>query len=67
MFFPLHTEVDDEHGLILLDIAQKMASESKDAERELRKGMLKALNLRAAYWDDMYERANVLDSEAVLA
>ena len=67
VFFPLHTEVDDEHGLILLDIAQKMASESKDAERELRKGMLKALNLRAAYWDDMYERAKVLDSEAVLA
>jgi pyrroloquinoline quinone (PQQ) biosynthesis protein C len=67
VFFPLHTEVDDEHGLILLDIAQKMASESKEAERELRKGMLKALNLRAAYWDDMYERARVLDAQAVLS
>lgn len=60
VFFPLHTEVDDEHGLILLDIASKMAEESREAERELRKGMLKALNLRAAYWDDMYARAKML-------
>jgi len=60
VFFPLHTEVDDEHGLILLDIAQKMALQSPEDERELRKGMLKALNLRAAYWDGMYNRAMAL-------
>jgi hypothetical protein len=60
VFFPLHTEVDDEHGLILLDIAEKMASQSPEEERELRKGMLKALNLRAAYWDDMYKRAKAI-------
>lgn len=66
VFFPLHTEVDDEHGLILLDIAQKMASESKEAERELRKGMLKSLNLRAAFWDDMFVRAKVLNSQMIL-
>jgi pyrroloquinoline quinone (PQQ) biosynthesis protein C len=65
VFFPLHTEVDDEHGLILLDIAQKMASESPDAERELRKGMLRALHLRAAYWDDMYLRAQKISSNVV--
>jgi pyrroloquinoline quinone (PQQ) biosynthesis protein C len=59
VFFPLHTEVDDEHGLILLDIAEKM-SESQEDQIELRKGMLKALNLRAAYWDDMYERAKAI-------
>ena len=67
VFFPLHTEVDDEHGLILLDIAQKMASESPEAERELRKGMLKALNLRAAYWDDMYERAKQISKSSQFA
>ncbi len=57
VFFPLHTEVDDEHGLVLLDIAEKMASKNPEAELEIRKGMRRALNLRAAYWDDMYERA----------
>jgi pyrroloquinoline quinone (PQQ) biosynthesis protein C len=67
VFFPLHTEVDDEHGLILLDIAQKMASESPEAERELRKGMLKALNLRAAYWDDMHERAKQISKSSQFA
>jgi pyrroloquinoline quinone (PQQ) biosynthesis protein C len=60
VFFPLHTEVDDEHGLILLDIAEKMASQSPEDERELRKGMLKALDLRAAYWDGMYKRAKAM-------
>jgi len=46
--------------LILLDIAEKMALQSPEDERELRKGMLKALNLRAAYWDDMYKRAKAI-------
>ena len=63
VFFPLHTEVDDEHGLILLKIAEELANESENNAFELRKGMLKALNLRAAYWDDMYARAKVLDSQ----
>jgi pyrroloquinoline quinone (PQQ) biosynthesis protein C len=57
VFFPLHTEVDDEHGLILLEIANQLASKSEDAAIELRKGMLKALNIRAAYWDNMHQRA----------
>ena len=61
VFFPLHTEVDDEHSLILLEIATELASESEQAALDLRKGMLKALNLRAAYWDNMYERALALD------
>jgi pyrroloquinoline quinone (PQQ) biosynthesis protein C len=63
VFFPLHTEADDEHGLILLDIAEKMASTSPEAELELRKGMRKALNLRAAYWDEMYERAKAISKQ----
>jgi len=60
VFFPLHTEVDDEHGLILLNIAEQLASQGEEQAWELRKGMLKALNLRAAYWDDMYLRAQAL-------
>lgn len=63
VFFPLHTEVDDEHGLILLEIAEELASVNETAAMELRKGMLKSLNLRASFWDDMYERAKILDKE----
>lgn len=65
VFFPLHTEVDDEHGIVLMNIAQEIAQRDETSERELRKGMLKALNLRAAFWDDMYERAKKLDSKYV--
>jgi pyrroloquinoline quinone (PQQ) biosynthesis protein C len=64
VFFPLHTEVDDEHGLILLRIAEELAGESEDSALQLRKGMLKALNLRASYWDNMYERAKQIDARA---
>lgn len=60
VFFPLHTEVDDEHGLILLNIASEMAAENEYAAQSLRKGMLKALNIRASYWDDMLARAEKL-------
>ncbi|MFM7233400.1 MAG: TenA family transcriptional regulator [Flavobacteriales bacterium] len=63
VFFPLHTEVDDEHGLILLRIAEELASRSEEAKMELRKGMLKSLNLRAAYWDNMYDRAKKIDGQ----
>lgn len=61
VFFPLHTEVDDEHGLILLDIAKQFSTNNAQAKKELRKGMLKALNLRASFWDDMYQRALQID------
>ena len=63
VFFPLHTEVDDEHGLILLQIAEELSNESQESAHELRKGMLTALNLRASYWDDMYVRAKQLDAQ----
>lgn len=63
VFFPLHTEVDDEHGLILLNIAEQLASQGEEQAWELRKGMLKALNLRAAFWDDMFERAKRIDQK----
>ena len=64
VFFPLHTEVDDEHGLILLRIAEELAGESEESALQLRKGMLKALNLRAAYCDNMYDRAKQIDARA---
>jgi len=67
VFFPLHTEVDDEHGLILLDIGSQLVSERPESEMELRKGMLRALNLRAAFWDDMYQRAMVISKKQVEA
>lgn len=65
-FFPLHTEVDDEHGVILLQIAEELASTSEDAHEDLRKGMLKALNLRASFWDDMYARAKAIDESGLM-
>jgi pyrroloquinoline quinone (PQQ) biosynthesis protein C len=63
VFFPLHTEVDDEHGQILLSIAAELAASGPEQALELRKGMLKALNLRAAFWDDMLERALIIDNK----
>jgi pyrroloquinoline quinone (PQQ) biosynthesis protein C len=60
VFFPLHTEVDDEHGLILLDIARQMIDEGPQSAHEVRKGMLSALNMRACYWEDMMVRAQKL-------
>ena len=66
VFFELHTEVDDEHGKILMDIAEEMAS-TEQARRDLRKGMLKALNLRCMFWDAMYERANKLSPVEMVA
>lgn len=67
VFFPLHTEVDDEHGIVLMNIAEEIAKRDETSAAELRKGMLKALNLRASFWDDMYERAKSIDAQYALA
>ena len=56
VFFELHTEVDDEHGKILLKIAEEMMT-SEQAAKDIRKGMLKALSLRSMFWDALYARA----------
>lgn len=56
VFFSMHTLVDDAHQEILLDIAADLASTS-EGQINLRKGMLTALELRAKFWDWMYERA----------
>ena len=56
VFFPLHTAVDDHHQATLQAIAADFATtvEGRDG---LRRGMLKALQLRAGFWDWLYERA----------
>lgn len=56
VFFELHCLVDDEHTAALNRIARDVAVDA-EARRDLRKGMLKALSLRAVFWDWMLERA----------
>lgn len=56
VFFPLHTAVDDHHQATLQAIAADFA-ETAEGRAELRRGMLKALQLRCAFWDWLYTRA----------
>jgi len=60
VFFELHSEIDDEHGKIMIQIAEELSTESPENYNELRKGMLKALNLRAMFWNNMRQRAQTL-------
>lgn len=62
VFFPLHTEVDDEHGKVLLAIANDLASQSEEHERLVRAGMEKALNLRAEFWSNLENETNAIFS-----
>jgi pyrroloquinoline quinone (PQQ) biosynthesis protein C len=55
-FFPLHTAVDDHHQESLRQIAIALAADPA-ARPALRRGMLKALQLRAAFWDWLHARA----------
>ncbi|MEZ4240603.1 MAG: iron-containing redox enzyme family protein [Myxococcota bacterium] len=56
VFFPLHTAIDDHHQATLNEIATSFAG--SDAGRaELRRGMIKALSCRSAFWDWLGERA----------
>lgn len=56
VFFPLHTAVDDNHQATLKAISADVAR-SQEGRRELRRGMLQALELRAAFWDWLHGRA----------
>jgi len=56
VFFELHCEVDDDHHEALLKIAHDFTDVAQD-RIDLRKGMLKALGLRAIFWDWMHNRA----------
>jgi pyrroloquinoline quinone (PQQ) biosynthesis protein C len=56
VFFALHTTVDDHHQATLAKIAESFAT-TEDGRMGLRKGMIKALTLRASFWDWLHERA----------
>jgi len=56
VFFPLHTTVDDHHQATLQAISGDFA-QSDEGRAGLRRGMLKALQLRTAFWDWLHERA----------
>ncbi|MFA0811951.1 iron-containing redox enzyme family protein [Microbulbifer epialgicus] len=55
-FFPVHTLVDDNHTESLNQVALDLAG-TEEGRRHLRYGAIKALNLRAAFWDGMLDRA----------
>jgi hypothetical protein len=63
VFFSLHCCVDDAHGRALLDIAIDLADDPAQ-RRDIRLGMLMALNLRAFFYDHMMLRALGRDGEA---
>jgi hypothetical protein len=56
VFFPLHTAVDEHHQAAIQAISTDFAG-SEQGRAEVRRGMLKALSLRSAFWDWLYERA----------
>tara|TARA_B100000809_G_scaffold266506_1_gene329566 strand:- start:2603 stop:3823 length:1221 start_codon:yes stop_codon:yes gene_type:complete len=56
VFFELHCEVDDDHHQALLNIARDFTDDRQN-RIDLRKGMLKALGLRAIFWEWMHQRA----------
>lgn len=56
VFFELHCVVDDQHQKDLLQVAVDLIT-TPEARRELRRGMLTALDLRGELWDRLYTRA----------
>jgi pyrroloquinoline quinone (PQQ) biosynthesis protein C len=62
VFFELHCEVDEDHHEALLKIAHDFADDPQN-RLDLRKGMLKALGLRAMFWDWMHDRARQGDPD----
>jgi len=60
VFFELHSEIDDEHGKIMIQIAEDMVKSNSGNFDDIRKGMLKALGLRVMFWDMMLERSKSL-------
>ncbi|MFM7770688.1 MAG: cupin domain protein, partial [Bacteroidota bacterium] len=58
VFFPLHTEVDDEHGKTLLNIAAEISKNSEQNLTLLSNGMLMALELRAEFWNQLLKETN---------
>ena len=63
VFFELHCEVDEDHHEALLNIARDFSVIPQN-RIDLRKGMLKALGLRAIFWDWMHNRARKRDARS---
>lgn len=60
VFFDLHATLDDEHGQVLTDIAIEYAEKDETSRRNIKKGMLMALNIRGAFFDAMEARADAM-------
>ena len=56
VFFVLHTAIDDDHQEVLQNIAASFA-DTEQGRNDLRRGMLKALQCRAGFWDWLLDRA----------
>ena len=56
VFFELHCLVDDQHQQDLFDVGCTLARSEK-GRKDLRAGMLAALDLRREFWDFLYQRA----------
>lgn len=59
VFFELHSECDEQHGAALVGITEDLARDRSACE-EIAEGMERALDMRAAFWDAMWERARSL-------
>ena len=66
VFFDLHVGIDDAHGASLASIAVDLAKEPTERIK-LRYGMLMALQLRAAFYDQMTLRAQAMTPTASLS
>jgi pyrroloquinoline quinone (PQQ) biosynthesis protein C len=60
VFFELHSEVDEEHAELMLRVADDLVEQSPASIEQIQRGMIKALDLRAAFWESMYDRAGAL-------
>ncbi len=55
IFFELHAELDDEHGELMLKIAEDLIAENPANYEAMKQGMRKALGLRSLFCDRMLE------------
>jgi pyrroloquinoline quinone (PQQ) biosynthesis protein C len=60
VFFELHSEIDDKHGNIIIKITNELIEKKSTAYYDVRKGMLKALDLRCMFWNHMYDQSKRL-------
>ena len=55
VFFELHAELDDEHGELMLKVAEDLIAGNSDNYEAMKQGMRKALGLRSLFCDQMLE------------